>query len=216
MKICIGFHGQLRSFKKIGADLKSKIIDPNNECIILFSTWEHEPINDFIEVFPEAYIKQFKIETQEDFKWDPKSRMDPGNPNKTILNFWRYQKSLENLNILINEYENETNLEFDIILRIRTDVQLTDYIYQYYSTVIDNNIYVPSEPNYPIYNKPAYPDFLAFGKNKEMKNILNGIKIIEECTHEPNTFHPETVAYGIINYYNYNCNYLPFSSYIVY
>ena len=33
--------------------IKSKIIDPNNECIILFSTWENEPIQDFIEIFPD-------------------------------------------------------------------------------------------------------------------------------------------------------------------
>ena len=134
--------------------------------------------------------------------------MHPGNII-TILDFWCHQKSLENLKDLIIEYETKNNINFDIILRIRTDVHLSNSIVKYYNNVIENNVYVASEPRYDIYNRGSYPDFLIFGRNKEMKNILNAIHIIENCLYEPHTFHPESSAYAITKYYNYNCNHLP-------
>ena len=42
-----------------------------------------------------------------------------------------------------------------------------------------------------------------------MKNILNGIHVIEKCLHTPNIFHPETSMYGVIKYFKYDIVYIP-------
>jgi len=210
MNICIGFHGQVRNFKQNGNNLKSQIIDDNdkNNYIVLFSTWENEPIQDFLDIFPIAYVKQYAIEDNTKMFWDSNISMDITNSYKKLIDFWRYQKSLENLYLLIEEYEQKNNIKFDLILRIRPDIKLNMNLCEYYFYPQKGHIYVPSQPNYDIFGIGAYPDLLALGGNEEMKDILNGIYVVKFCTiiiNGDKIIHPETLAYSIVKYYNYEC-----------
>lgn len=207
--IAIGFHGQIRTFPKAIIDLKPKIIDDNSNYIVFLSTWENENVDEFKKVFPDAIIKQFPLQTEGDIKWDKLSRYNnASSKEKTILGYWSYQKNMQNLRTMLDEYEISNKMVFDIILRLRPDTYMDRSIIPYYDNVEPNKVYVPSEYKFDIYGKGAYADMLAFGKSNEIKTILNGIDVIEQCTHEPHVFHPETSMYGVIKHFNYEVVYV--------
>jgi GR25 family glycosyltransferase involved in LPS biosynthesis len=215
-KIAIGFHGQIRTFSKAIIDLKPKIMDENSDYTIFLSTWENENVDEFKKVFPNAIIKQFPLQKESDIKWDKLSRYNnASSKDKTILGYWSYQKNMQNLRTMLEEYEKNNSIEFDTILRLRPDTFMDRSIISYYDNVEPNKIYVPSEYRFDIYGKGAYSDIMAFGKSNEIKTILNGIDVIEQCTHEPHVFHPETSMYGVIKYFNYEVVYVELNAYKV-
>jgi hypothetical protein len=122
---------------------------------------------------------------------------------------------MQNLRTMLEEYEKNNSIEFDTILRLRPDTFIDRSIISYYDNVEPNKIYVPSEYRFNIYGKGAYADIMAFGKSNEIKTILNGIDVIEQCTHEPHVFHPETSMYGVIKYFNYEVVYVELNAYKV-
>jgi hypothetical protein len=200
MKVCINYFGQPRKLEVMNITYDTFLKDDKNDIHILWTTWKSENINEFMTIFPNAYINQIDEPNMDNYSHiTTKYRMDPGSPNKTIDHYIKGLYVKYKSSDTISNYEYNNNINFDIIIttRIDTYINSSGKFNKYYDDIINkNSVFVGSGPKFNVYNNGAYPDVISIAKPDIMKKSLNQISIIDKCNvNNTNWFHPETSFY---------------------
>lgn len=199
MKIAVNFYGQPRSPHNAHNIFSQTILDKKNEFKVLYTTWDEERIDQFQNLFPASFIRQVPVPPIESFKDEiSKYQIDPTNPNKTIygylLSLYCKKESLKTIQL----FEEIANVEFDLVITLRTDTILESNIFQNYyedAKTRQDSAFVASEINHNVYGTGAYPDMFLLTSRKATR-ALNQIDMLEKCVVQgTNFFHPETSAF---------------------
>lgn len=224
MKICVNYWGELRNLEITIKVFNNFIKDNINEFYVLLTTWEEQAnLNDFLKLFPHAKIKLLK-KNPDISKYSnilDNFKMDCTNPFKSIHHYVLGLYIKNNSKYIIEEYENEYNIEFDIIISIRTDIYIYDnHLTNFYNNIFENNkktinnVYVGIDPCFNIYNEGALPDVICIGNKETIIKCLSHIDILEKCTlNNINNFHPETSFYKSLVNMNLNIYKLNFRAF---
>jgi hypothetical protein len=213
MNICLNYYGQIRNNSITTETYEKYINDKNNNIYVLYTTWDTEDITLFKDYFKDSYIRKTNIPNLYNYhEVISKYKIDPTNHNKSIEHYLLglYIKK-ESYNT-INNFEEEQNIKFDIIISMRTSVYINNRISNYYNTILDNinnehnTVFVANRPCFKVYNDDALPDVFYITKNKlVMKKVLSQIDILDNClVTNTNFFHPETSFYKSLCHFNLN------------
>ena len=198
MKIALNYYGLPRILDNM-LDIYNKFIKCENiEYHILYTTWNTENIERFVEIFPNAFIKQYDIPDMSEYNDIINNySLDNTNPNKTIDHYFKglfiKQKSIDT----INDYEKEKSIEFDFIITLRTDTYIYDnHLNHFYDQIINNlqnNVYLAHGPKFDVHSQGAYPDTLFIANKICTIKMLSQLNNIKQCVlNDTFVFHPET------------------------
>jgi hypothetical protein len=215
MKICLNYYGQPRNLDITKYSFDNFIKNDNIEYHILYTTWDNEDITHFKQLFSTCFINQIEKPDLNDYtKIIDNYTVDPTNPHKTIQHYLLglYIKKMSYTTI------EKYNHDFDFIISLRTDIYLHDFhLSTYYNTILNNlnnTVFLPHEPKFPVYNENASPDTLYISNKSVMQQILCQIDILENCSvSNTNLFHPETSFYKSLVFYNLNIQLLNFRAF---
>jgi hypothetical protein len=213
MNICINYYGQIRNNNITTEIYKNYIDDKNNNIYVLYTTWVDEDVSLFKDYFKDSYIRQVDIPNLDDYSdIINKYKMDPTNPNKSITHYLMGLFIKKESYNTIDNFEEEKNIKFDIIISLRTSIYINNKISEYYDIILNNDysknntVFVANEPCFDVYKDPSLPDVFYITKSKSvMKNVLSQIDILENCLiNNTNYFHPETSFSKSLLYFNLN------------
>lgn len=170
MKICICFTGLQRTIHQTHQNIVSQIINPKHEYGIIFVTWRNESTDRFLSIFPQAcvhYIDEITIDNEEFQQWKHSFQMHISwrRTYESTYALFRYFQQIylwrETARFLSNFKE-----QFDLFMRIRTDIHILKYpVHLSYETIEDNTLYFPSEPKHSIFNnQKGCPDYYFLGR----------------------------------------------------
>ena len=212
MNICINFYGQQRDLQNCIEMLKNNILNKENNFYILYTGWEDEEqiIENLLEPCFIRRISFDKILFNDYLKKYSNIEVDPLNPYKTLEHVIRglYIKQ-QSINT-INEFVEKNNINFDIIITLRTDTKLSHSLfidYYYIKQLGFQNIYVSRESNfdYNVYNIGATSDFIFISNYENSLKILNQLDNLEDCLIDnTNYFHPETSFCKFLRHNKFN------------
>ncbi len=206
MNICINYYGQPRGLKIIENNFYEKVYDNKNNFHILYSTWSSENTEDFKKIFPNSFIKKYDLpDMNNHIDLIQNYGMDSSQVNG-IENYIKYLTIKNNSLQTIIDYEQIKKINFDIIITMRPDhIFYNDNLYNYYDYFMtkDDYIFVPVDPCYDIYGEGGYQCSFCMCNRTNIDKILSKIQIIKYLTlNNTNIFHPETVGFKLLKYYN--------------
>jgi hypothetical protein len=122
---------------------------------------------------------------------------------------------------VLKSHENE----FDLCIRIRTDINISgNIVSSYYNSIKENTIYFPSEPKHSIfYDETGCPDYYFIGKQSVVTKALSildylhkyrvtytesNTKWFPNSTIEENIIQPESSMYIFLKGEGINIEYL--------
>jgi len=217
MNIALSFCGLCREISHT-KNIMNFLTNNEHNYVILLTTWENVDTTEFSNYFPDSYIYKVEIPTENITKeWLKDYRMDDTNPHKPVINYFYQLYIRNNSQNTINEYEIKENIKFDIIVTLRTDVELWENITKYFNFIKndDNNIFVGNGPNFNIYGTGSCQDVLFFSSKSIMFKILNyQYNFPEEIQPKKNIFHPETCQFNCFRNLQLNIQFLPFQSFV--
>jgi hypothetical protein len=200
MPICINYYGQPRELERTKRMYDEFLASSSHDVYICYTTWDTESINEFRELFPNAYIRQIPLPDTEALYSEPIHRfsIDPTNSSRKsmahyILGLYIKKHSY----YTIEQLSRDIGATFDSVVSLRTDVYLYDCIikdmYDMLTTFKTNTVFVANEPKFNIYGEFGLPDVFYISDMPTMTKILFQLDILEECiVPEKNFFHPET------------------------
>lgn len=210
MKICINIFGSQRDVNNTVDLVNNYIIENENEYYILYTGWENEP-QIYETLFENIYIKRFALDKQaiKEYchKYSQYKVHDGYVPPKTLEyileGLYIKQKSM----VTIQSFMIDNNIQFDLIITVRSDTKLTDKLSNYYSEIIQHGldkIYIANGPNWNIFNKGAASDLICISNYENTIKMLDQIRNFDKCIAEEtnNTFHPETSYYRYLRWCN--------------
>jgi len=169
MKICLCFTGLQRTINKTYQNIESNLINSENEFIKIFVTWKNENIDTFISIYPDTTIHrvdEITIENEEFKKWKEGLQMHISwrrtcEPDIALFRYYQqiylWKKAAE----VLQSYQNE----FDLYMRVRTDINILGDPVCDYNNIKENTIYFPNEPRHSIFgNGTGCPDYYFIGK----------------------------------------------------
>lgn len=175
MNIAICISGNKRTFDKLKQNIENNLINDSN---IIFAVLD-EQVD--LDIDRALYFQEQKLFTDYIDKFNNQKR--PETPVNNVLQmFYRIYKCGQ----LKKEYENEKNIEFDIVVRLRPDLEFLNKVC--FKFLNDNEIAIPSEYNFGgICDQFFYSNSKTYDKISELYlNISNYID--EGCA-----FHPESL-----------------------
>ena len=175
MNIAICISGNKRTFDKLKQNIENNLINDSN---IIFAVLD-EQVD--LDIDRALYFQEQKLFTDYIDKFNNQKR--PETPVNNVLQmFYRIYKCGQ----LKKEYENEKNIKFDIVVRLRPDLEFLNKVD--FKFLNDNEIAIPSEYNFGgICDQFFYSNSKTYDKISELYlNISNYID--EGCA-----FHPETL-----------------------
>jgi len=229
MQICLNYYGQLRNIT-LTQSIFNKFIDTSNVTYhILYSTWNNENIEPFKKVFHNSYINQYDYPDFSNYKNITESyAVDPTNSgnyineyphvrtmNHCILGY--YIKSMTDHTI--TKYESLHNINFDIIVTLRTDIYLNINISEFYNyikeNINDNVVFVAYDPEFAVFpNQPAVADSIFIANRLVTTKILKQIDLLQYCAvKNTNYIHPESALYNLFEYLGLNIIKLQFKGF---
>ena len=202
-KIAILVSGQIRIFEKniiFFEDLKKILSD--YEITIVSSEWENQHEIDFFKKkYNIKFINQVKeqdwtshISKVKYVTWEENSGFKIPN----VFHMWH--SIVENINFL-EKIIKETGLNFDYVLRFRTDIICKDglsFISNEINQLKDNEVLFPSNLHW----KGLNDAFFASTLNTILK-FKNFIIFLEKFVKEKRVFDPEYILYSFINENNF-------------
>jgi hypothetical protein len=170
MKVCIWFTGLQRTINKTHENIESNFINDVDTFTKVYVTWKNENTYTFLSIYPDAIIYKVNEVTQEDEefkKWKEGLQMHISwrrsyEPNFALFRYYQqiylWKKAAE----VLKSHENE----FDLCIRIRTDINISgNIVSSYYNSIKENTIYFPSEPKHSIFSdETGCPDYYFIGK----------------------------------------------------
>ena len=195
--ICLLFTGKIKLENT--KELVSLLTGSENEYYITLTTWVNEYTNDFELLFPNSFINYIDLPDQKNIdKFISGHRYESTRP---LSNYYHQlyirSKAVETLK--------KINIDFDVIILLRTDTKIWKNISDLYDDVKkdDNTVYTAIGPNWDIYGgrssndllygEGACPDVIFFSNMPTMCKILtNQILISTETQQVKGVYHPET------------------------
>lgn len=219
MNICLNYYGQPRNIELMKHTFDQHIQNSNITYHILYTTWDTEPIEEIKQKFPNSFISQYPHPNNDMFTHlIDRFIMDPGNQHKSLLHYLLglYIKSMTIKTI--EEYEKNTNIKFDFIISIRSDIYMNHNISDFYDFILDNinnnMIFVACDPKFDSYSQYALPDVMFISDKSVCEKMLNQLYIIEHCAvKNTNWFHPESSFFNTIEYFQLDIKELPFKAF---
>ena len=135
MNIAICISGNKRTFDKLKQNIENNLINDSN---IIFAVLD-EQVD--LDIDRALYFQEQKLFTDYIDKFNNQKR--PETPVNNVLQmFYRIYKCGQ----LKKEYENEKNIKFDIVVRLRPDLEFLNKVD--FKFLNDNEIAIPSEYNF--------------------------------------------------------------------
>ncbi len=206
MNICINVFGKQHLIETLKKTLNENIIDSENKFHILYTGWDdEEPI--FENMFPNSYV--IRINKNQELIKNYLNKyenitIDATNPYKSLehvlYGLYIKKKSTET----IEKYMLEKNINFDLIVTIRTySIIFYNYKLEYdkIKSIGLDKVFIPKGRSFDIYNVGSCTDTITIANVKNTFNIFNQIDYIDK-TIIPNTnfIHPETSYYLYLKY----------------
>jgi hypothetical protein len=236
MKICLCFIGLQRTVDKTYENIRSNLINGENEYTKFYVTWKNENIDRFLSIYPDAVIYKVNEVTQEDEgfkKWKDGLQAHISwrrtyDPEVALFRYYQqiylWKKAVEALMAHRND--------FDILVRLRTDtifINDSGPIYTYYDMLVEskNSVYFPTGPRQSILQEgEGCPDQFFIGKPESVLKALDIIDFLHKYkinyvekdrkwfdtdTLEENIVQPESSLYYYLKGEGVNICYLPFT-----
>ena len=196
--ICINYFGQIRNIDVLKKTYSEFIYNHNYNYHILLTTWEDEKMIDkFKQIFPNSYVRKVILPDINIFQdIIKKYTIDPTNSHKSIEHYLLglYIKN-ETKNTIL-EYLDQININFDIVVTLRTYIYIFDNnISQFFEHINneENKIYIACDPKFNIYNQNAKPDVIFLSNQDVTLKAVNHFDCLEKTVvNNTNYFHPET------------------------
>lgn len=219
MHICLNYYGQPRNIELMKNTFEHHIKNSDITYHLLYTTWDTEPVDEIVKHFQNVFILQYPHPDNNIFT-DLINRfsMDPGNWHKTVLHYLLglYIKSMSIKTI--EEYEKNTNIKFDFIVSLRSDIYINRNFSIFYDLIAQNMndkmVYVACDPKFDVYSQPALPDVMFMANKYVTYKMLDQLAIVEHCAvKNKNWFHPESSFFNAIEYLGFVINELPFKAF---
>ncbi len=224
MKICINYYGQLRDINTTVNTYNNNIKDNKNEFYILYTTWENENTDSFVNAFPNAFINKIPLPNLNNYKnIIDNFNLDPVNRKFKTIEHYIYSLYIKQYSLnTIDIFEKNNNIDIDIVINIRTDTYMFKNSIKHFYNLVDknnNNVYCADEYKFDVYNTGALPDAMCMSLRSTANKILNQLDMLEKCVVIENNkitnfFHPETTFYNHLRNNNLNIIILPFNAYV--
>jgi len=215
-KICILYTGKPRVIDHAKSMLEL-LTGGDNEYHIALTTWVDEDTSEFELAFPNSFIDYVQLPKQDDI--DRFVANDKYVSMRPLSNYYHQlyirSKSSETLKKL--------NMDFDVVVLIRTDTIIWRNISIFYDDVKSNDdvVFVPIGPNWDIYGTDvvyglgACPDVIFFSNQPTMEKILTQqINISRETQQRGGVYHPETCQLRCFQLLNLEVKRLQFDAFI--
>jgi hypothetical protein len=229
MKICLCFTGLQRTINKTYQNIESNLINGENEFIKLFITWKNENIDTFISIYPDTIIyrvDEITIEDEEFKKWKEGLQMHISwrrtyEPDIALFRYYQQIYLWKKAADVLQSHQNE----FDLYIRVRTDINISgNIVSSQYNNIKENTIYFPNEPRNSIFeNGTGCPDYYFMGKPSVVIKALcildylhkyrvtyteSNTKWFPEPMIEENVIQPESSMYIFLKSENMEIEYL--------
>lgn len=198
MKVAISISGQARMFKSSYLSFEKYILK-NLDCDIFIDTWSYElskkceefSISDSWRYTDEGDIEEFKniynpvvfkLEEYTDEKekfFVEKSRLLSPNirADDFVKRYLCMLYKIQSAQNLVNDYSEKNNIQYDIVIRTRSDVEYKDFLTSdLLHKLKDGNLLIDSYGN----GRNRCGDVLAIGLLKDMDSYCNLYNYIEQ------------------------------------
>ena len=204
-RVAVCISGVFNNFYEKGENIKKYIVDPLKADVFISTNQSNNKDKKEIVEFYKPKLYHFSSR-----KINNKTYLKGGSE----MMFYRIHMANE----LKKKYEKDMNFRYDIVIRIRPDLIVSDYIPSYCINKTENNtIYYPvPTKSYFLNNLYICPcggitDLMALGDSKSMDTYSSLFKhLTEESTYE-NTSLPEEVLYNYLVKMDINTEALSYS-----
>jgi len=135
------------------------------------------------------FIQRFKISDSHLQQWPPVSNV---HCTFSVEGVWMMYYNLLKSNQLRIDFQRQQNVEYDFILRVRSDSNLNSPIDMSQLTINDNEIYMPSNGWFGFPGLMANDQF-AIGKDQSVTTYCDIVNSIKKYNDSGIAFHPETL-----------------------
>jgi len=196
MRIAVLVYGRLNKCAEHYTNIVESIGTHNKIDFFLSSdNSSEELVNDFVSLYNPILYNNSPI------RYDYNLGKYPGLREETnIHNMTCHFINKNRVFVLLEEYINKINIQYDCVVSLRVDAVFTD---KFDFTLLDENtIYIPHMYDYIDY---AINDQIAYGTVNVMKkyNSINAVDLLEQHLSIP---HPESLHYANIHYHKLNIN----------
>jgi len=179
MRIAILFFGRIKNYDKHFQNIMQNIVQNNQVDFFLSHSRDlDEDVDGFVKLYKPIAVFNGEIVYFDHSKY--KKRNDKqGHPTMCMLvNKMRAFK-------LLNNYVNETGIDYDVVISYRLDVKSKDEL----NLNIENNkLYIPEGKDYGGIN-----DQMAYGSFEVMKKYMMMYNSLYDILERGCVFHPETL-----------------------
>lgn len=199
MKVAVLVSGMLRTFEQTYPRFKKYIIDDLEPDIFFYGYPNKKGIN-----YCENKIKQlwnpkdYKIveytdSLKKEICLDENKYEKNKRPETKVNNVLSAAYALKNCNDLRLKYQNDNHIDYDIVLRIRSDYYFINHINQsQLESAKKGEILIPNEWDFKEVHPLAVSDGIALSNNFSMNKYCELYNHIDNYFDEGIMFHPET------------------------
>ena len=199
MKVAVLVSGMLRTFEETYPRFKKYIIDDLEPDIFFYGYPNKKGIN-----YCENKIKQlwnpkdYKIveytdSLKKEICLDENKYEKNKRPETKVNNVLSAAYALKNCNDLRLKYQNDNHIDYDIVLRIRSDYYFINHINQsQLESAKKGEILIPNEWDFKEVHPLAVSDGIALSNNFSMNKYCELYNHIDNYFDEGIMFHPET------------------------
>ena len=192
MRIAVLVYGRLNKCVEHYKNILESIGEHNDVDFFMSSDNSSESLlNDFIHLYKP------KLYNNSSIKYEYNLHKYPGKRDETnIHNMCCHFINKNRVFLLLEEYKNKENINYDCVISLRIDIVF--YNYFTFNNLEDNTIYIPSGRDYI---NDAINDQIAYGNIDVMKkyNSINPLDLLERRLSIP---HPESLHYANIIFHN--------------
>ena len=232
MKVAVQISGQGKDFKNVYSTLKEHLLDKLGDYDIFIHNWDTDKrkvswcgdekikvsddnFKEMLDIFkPKKYLRECFDEFYENSYLEQKKDLCVKYGNNifsyTSQNVIPQLYGWYKCNEIRKQYQNETNIEYDIIFKIRADIFYCDNVIDNISQlnfVKENKILIIPLCHAGIlsYENPTrFPDLIGFSTPDVMNNYLDVYKNIENSTNKGDVIDTHNIVYNYINKNNIN------------
>jgi hypothetical protein len=208
MKTAIFFSGRITTYEDSVYWLKPLIDKYNADC---FCSLNSNSIDAFIKLFniKKYYLEEFELNEQEEDLY--KKSIFPAliyitNVKNVASMFYNHYKNME----LIDQYQIENNIKYDMILYLRSDI-LPEYHLDIQFKLEKNTVYIPLDNDWGgVNDQMAFGDYESMKKYTSLYQHLNNYIKNKVVNYHPETmlnYHLKNMDLNIVRiYYPYKLN----------
>ena len=190
MRIAVLIYGRLNKCVEHYNNIIENISNPQNEVDFFFSSDNASEtlVNEFIRLYNPILYNNKAIHYDYDLMKYPGRRSETKFHNMTC-----HFINKNRVFVLLEEYMNETNIQYDVVVSLRVDCVFQNRFD--FNNLKDNTIYIPHGFDWVI---NGINDQVAYGKMDVMKkyNSINPVYLLEEKLSIP---HPESLTFANIH-----------------